>query len=208
MGVPWGWSRKGERDPVDAKTRNVGWVLILCLLSCSVMSDFGTPWTVDCQAPLSMEFSRQVYWSVLLFPSPGDFSDPGIKPTSLVSPLLAGRFFTTVSPGKPYTEMPPNHIREYRSFCRCPGPLEGHRCKVSHDPASIRGSSLWLQCGGCIEGSQAGDGRQGRKLELGEKDLWGARGGLGCCRMRFQTRGVCAPRHLVTMGNISGCHSG
>ena len=95
MGVPWGWSRKGERDPVDAKTRNVGWVLILCLLSCSVMSDFGTPWTVDCQAPLSMEFSRQVYWSVLLFPSPGDFSDPGIKPTSLVSPALAGNLFTS-----------------------------------------------------------------------------------------------------------------
>ena len=40
---------------------------------------FGTPWTVSCQAPLSMGFSRQEYWSVLPFPSPGDFSNPGIK---------------------------------------------------------------------------------------------------------------------------------
>ena len=42
-----------------------------------------TPWTVACQAPLSMEFSRQEYWSGLPFPSSGDLPDPGIKPTSL-----------------------------------------------------------------------------------------------------------------------------
>ena len=40
------------------------------------------PWTVACQAPLSMEFSRQEYWSGLLFPSPGDLPDPGIEPRS------------------------------------------------------------------------------------------------------------------------------
>ena len=39
-----------------------------------------TPWTVACQAPLSMGFSRQEYWSGLPFPSPGDLPDPGIKP--------------------------------------------------------------------------------------------------------------------------------
>ena len=39
-----------------------------------------TPWTVACQAPLSMGLSRQEYWSGLLFPSPGDLPDPGIKP--------------------------------------------------------------------------------------------------------------------------------
>jgi len=39
-----------------------------------------TPWTVDCQAPLSMEFSRQEYWSVLPFSLPGDLPNPGIKP--------------------------------------------------------------------------------------------------------------------------------
>ena len=61
---------------------------------CSVMSDSVTPWTVACQAPLSMEFSRQEYWSGLSFPSLGVLSDPGIEPVSLVSPALAGGFFT------------------------------------------------------------------------------------------------------------------
>ena len=46
------------------------------------------------QAPLSLEFPRQEHWSGLLFPSPGDLPDPGIKPMSLVPPALAGRFFT------------------------------------------------------------------------------------------------------------------
>ena len=57
-----------------------------------------TPWTVACQDPLSMAFSRQEYWSELPFPTPGDFPHPGIKP---VSPELADRFFTTEPPGKP-----------------------------------------------------------------------------------------------------------
>ena len=53
-------------------------------------------WTTALQAPLSMGFPRQKYWSGLPFLSPGDLPDPGIKPTS-----PAGRFFTTVPPGKP-----------------------------------------------------------------------------------------------------------
>ena len=57
-----------------------------------------TPWTVAHQAPLSMGFSRQEFWSRLPFPSPGGLSDPGIEPTS---PALAGRFFTLTPPGKP-----------------------------------------------------------------------------------------------------------
>ena len=56
---------------------------------------FVTPWTAACQAPLFMRFSRRGYWSRLLFPSPGDLSDPGTEPASLVSPALAGGFFTT-----------------------------------------------------------------------------------------------------------------
>ena len=56
---------------------------------------FVTLWTVACQAPLSMGFSRQEYWSGLPCPPPGDLPDPGIKPTSLMSPALTGRFFTT-----------------------------------------------------------------------------------------------------------------
>ena len=47
-----------------------------------------------------MEFSRQEYWRGLLFPTPGVLADSGIKPTSLASPALAGRFSTTGPPGK------------------------------------------------------------------------------------------------------------
>ena len=54
-----------------------------------------TLWTVAHQAPLSMGFSRQEYWSGLPCHPPGDLPDPGIKPSSSVSPALAGRFFTT-----------------------------------------------------------------------------------------------------------------
>ena len=54
------------------------------------------------QAPLSMEFSRQEYWSRLPLPTPGDFPNPGIKPRSPVPPAVAGRFFTTAPPGKPF----------------------------------------------------------------------------------------------------------
>ena len=55
-------------------------------------------WTVPHQAPLSMEISRQEHWSGMPFPSPGDLTNPGIKPMSLVSAALAGEFFTTVTP--------------------------------------------------------------------------------------------------------------
>ena len=51
-------------------------------------------WTWACQAPLSIGLSRQEYWSGLLCPPLGDLPDPGIEPTSLTSPTLAGRFFT------------------------------------------------------------------------------------------------------------------
>ena len=55
--------------------------------------------TVACQAPLSVEFSRQEHWSGLPFPPPGDLPDPRIKHTSLVPPALAGGLFTTMPPG-------------------------------------------------------------------------------------------------------------
>ena len=59
---------------------------------------FATPWTVACQAPLSMDFSRQEIWSGLPFPTPEDLPDPEIE---LMSPALTGRLFTTAPPGKP-----------------------------------------------------------------------------------------------------------
>ena len=58
-------------------------------------------WTVAHQAPLSMGFSRQEYWSWLPCPPAGDLPDPETEPASLVSPALAGGFFTTEPPGKP-----------------------------------------------------------------------------------------------------------
>ena len=71
----------------------------MLLFSQSVMFDsFVTPWTVAVQAPLSVGFSRQEYWSELPFPFPEHLPDPGIKPAS---PALAGRFFTTEPAGKP-----------------------------------------------------------------------------------------------------------
>ena len=54
-----------------------------------------TPWTVACQRPLSMEFSRQEYWTELPFPTPGDLPNPGIEPTSRESSVLTDGFFTT-----------------------------------------------------------------------------------------------------------------
>ena len=58
-------------------------------------------WTVAHQPPLSMGFSRQEYWSGLLFPSLGNLPDPGIKLRSLTSPALAGGFFTLRHLGNP-----------------------------------------------------------------------------------------------------------
>ena len=55
---------------------------------------FVGPWTIAHEASLSTEFSRKEYWSGLSFTPPGDLPDPRIEPTSLVSPALAGRFFT------------------------------------------------------------------------------------------------------------------
>ena len=54
-----------------------------------------TPWTVARQAPLTMGFSRQEYWTQLPFPPPGDLPHPGVKPMSLLSSAWAGVFFTT-----------------------------------------------------------------------------------------------------------------
>ena len=73
----------------------------VCVWVLSCVPSFVTPWTVACQAPLSMGFPRQEFWSELSLPIPGDLPNLGIEPISLLSPALAGRFFTTVTPEKP-----------------------------------------------------------------------------------------------------------
>ena len=79
-------------------------LLVQCMLShFSYVQLFVTPCTVARQAPLSVGFFRQEYWSGLPCPPPVDLSDPGIKPVSLTSPALAGGFFfflPLVPPGK------------------------------------------------------------------------------------------------------------
>ena len=71
---------KYSRDWVKCELNVWDWVK--GLLSLGWVCLFLTPWAVACQAPLSMEFSRQEYWSGLSFPSPGDLPDPGIEPGS------------------------------------------------------------------------------------------------------------------------------
>ena len=81
--------------------------LLVLMHGLSCVSFLATPWTVACQTPLSMRFSRQEYWRGLPFPSSGDLPNSGIEPVSLASPVLAGGFFfffflIIVSPGLRY----------------------------------------------------------------------------------------------------------
>ena len=62
-----------------------------------------TPWTIAYQAPLSMGFPRQEYWGELPCPPSRDLLDPGMELTCLMSPALAGRFFSTSAPWEAFT---------------------------------------------------------------------------------------------------------
>ena len=66
-----------------------------CAQSLSHIRHFAAPMTIAHQAPLPMEFSRQVHWTGVPFPIPRDLPNPGIEPTSLISPALADEFFTS-----------------------------------------------------------------------------------------------------------------
>ena len=82
----------------------------LCLL-------FATQWTAAHRIPLSVGFSRQEYWSGLLFSSPGDLPDPGIEPAT---PTLAGGFCTTKPPMKPIIGIDITKvILQESAFCGC-----------------------------------------------------------------------------------------
>ena len=75
-------------------------ILAVVVKSLSHVRLFVTPWTVADQASLSVAFSRQEYCSEVPFPLPGHLPNPGIEPTSLASPELAGGFFTAATLGK------------------------------------------------------------------------------------------------------------
>ena len=85
--------------PVSSRLLSILYIssVRVCVLSHSVVSDSLRPH----QAPLSMELSRQEYWSRLPFPTAGGLPNPGIKPISLAFPALAGKFFTISTTWKP-----------------------------------------------------------------------------------------------------------
>ena len=117
---------------------------ILLLFSHSVVyNSFVILWTAARQAPLSMGFPRQKYWSGLPLPSPGDLPDPGIGP---VSPALAGRFFTAAPPGKPQQTNTGTKIPQFGNTC-CVILIMGSLVKSSccchhHGPHQPR--TLWV----------------------------------------------------------------
>ena len=72
----------GDTDPINEMEGCV--CVCVCVISCSVVSNSVAQWTVACQAPLSMEFSSQEYWSQLPFSPRGDLPNPGTEPVSCV----------------------------------------------------------------------------------------------------------------------------
>ena len=123
---------------------------------------FATPWTVVLQSPLSLGLSRQEYWSGLACPSPGDLPNPGIKPMSLASPALAGRFFTTNTIWE--APCPPSHQFFFYKMGKIPkgrygedshrkGLLQPHQ----HAPFSgATGQWLWEEKASCVAWSLLG----------------------------------------------------
>ena len=84
-----------KKNGVKLGKASISHLMCVCLCVLSHVRLFAPPWTIVHQAPLSMEFPRQEHWSGLPFPTPVILPDSGIKSASLVSPVLAGRFFTT-----------------------------------------------------------------------------------------------------------------
>ena len=81
---------------------------------------FGTPWTTVHQAPLSMGFPRQEYWSELPFPSPGDLPNPGIEPRS---PTLRADALPSEPPGKTHRKPIKPRDKELALFTEATGAL-------------------------------------------------------------------------------------
>ena len=100
-----GW---GEAEMNEESSGQHGSIYTMCVLNhCSHVWFFVTLQTVGLQAPLSVGFSRQEYWSELPCPPPEDLPYPGIEPMSLRSPVLPGRFFTTSATWEAQAYTPP-----------------------------------------------------------------------------------------------------
>ena len=77
----------------------------LCVCMCAQSCLTVTPWTVACQAPLSMEFFRHEYWSRLPFPTPGNLPNPGMESESFASPALTSGFLTLDPPERSHARL-------------------------------------------------------------------------------------------------------
>ena len=107
----------------------------VCMLSCfSHVQIFAALWTEAHQAPLSVGFPRQEYWSGSPCPPPEDLPSPGIEPTCLTSPALAGGFFTTESPGRT--------LKVYSWMLKIVFTL----CLISASPGEENGNPLPYSC--------------------------------------------------------------
>ena len=128
-------TKKPHREIVQGSLP--GWLLYLVYMlnGFSRAQVFVTPWTVACQAPLSMGFSRQEYWSGLPCLPPGDLPDPGIKPVSLMTPAVAGGFLTASAtwevllfiPELLYPSLPAGGIMRHLAYL-----LITHWCQPAH----------------------------------------------------------------------------
>ena len=108
------------------------------------MSDsFATPWTVPCQAPLSMEFSREEHCSVLPVPPPGDLPDPGIKPKS---PAWQANSLPPSHLGSPLEDL----LKQYcpRQFKRREDMRSGKKCTCLYETGAGRGRQRRVWDGG------------------------------------------------------------
>ena len=129
---------------------------MLCLVA-QLCQLFATPWAVACQAPLSMGFPRQEYWSGLPCPFPRDLPDPGIEPTS---PALTGGLFTTDPPRKPsHGIYPPVNFLQFHLFTRLV--LVTHSSQIfqillSWTYVSLYGALWGCGCGLFSQGGGAG----------------------------------------------------
>ena len=92
--LTWDFGISLSLSGINSFLRNSFSVHVCMLSHLSSVQLFAMLWTVARQAPLSMGFSRQDYWSGLPWPPPGYLPDPRIEPSSLMSAALAGRFFT------------------------------------------------------------------------------------------------------------------
>ena len=122
--VCWAWLDRPDCTPLCVCV-----CVCVCVCACLVISNsLVTPWTVACQAPLSMEFSRQEYWSGLPFPPPRDLPDLGIEPGA---PTVQVDSLASEPPGKPLNKG------------RCPVSVEGNRAVIFILCSGASSSTTW-----------------------------------------------------------------